>query len=82
MAGVEPAGSVAVYPSTVVGWEGCDHTGPVYEGDTLHSAVTVTGRQPLPGGGGLVGLRSVVRARRTDGAVDDVLDWRLTGVLA
>jgi acyl dehydratase len=66
---------------TIVAWEGCDHTGPVYEGDTLHSTVTVTGREALPGGGGLVGLRCVVRAHRGD-AVDDVLDWRLTGVLA
>ncbi len=67
---------------TIAGWEGCDHTGPVFEGDTLRSTVTVTGRTPLPGGGGLVGLRSVVRAQRPDGTQDDVLDWRLTGVLA
>jgi len=67
---------------TITAWESCDHTGPVYEGDTLTSTVTVTGKEPLPGGGGLVGLRSVVRARREDGAMDDVLDWRLTGVLA
>jgi acyl dehydratase len=67
---------------TIVGWEGCDHTGPVHEGDTLRSSVTVTSRTPLPGGGGLVGLRSIVTAQREDGAVDDVLDWRLTGVLA
>jgi acyl dehydratase len=67
---------------TIVGWEGCDHTGPVFEDDTLRSTVEVTGREPLPGGGGLVGLRSLVRARRADGAVEDVLDWRLTGVLA
>jgi acyl dehydratase len=67
---------------TITAWEGCDHTGPVYEGDTLHSAITVTGREALPGGGGLVGFRSVVRARRVDGAVEDVLDWRFTGVFA
>jgi acyl dehydratase len=67
---------------TIVSWQGCDHTGPVFEGDTLHSSVTVTSREALPGGGGLVGLRSLVTARRADGAVDDVLDWRLTGVLA
>ena len=47
---------------TIVGWEGCDHTGPVHEGDTLHSTVTVTATDPLPGGGGLVGLRSIVRS--------------------
>ena len=67
---------------TIVGWEGCDHTGPVFEGDTLRSTVEVTSREPLPDGGGLVGLRSLVRARRSDGTVVDVLDWRLTGVLA
>jgi acyl dehydratase len=67
---------------TIVAWEGCDHTGPVFESDTLRSTVTVTGSRPLPGGGGLVDLRSVVTARRADGAVEDVLDWRLTGVLA
>jgi len=67
---------------TIVGWEGCDHTGPVHEGETLHSTVTVTEKEPLPGGGGRVGLRSVVRATRAGGEVDDVLDWRLTGVLA
>jgi acyl dehydratase len=67
---------------TIVAWQGCDHTGPVFEGDTLRSTITVTGREALPAGGGLVGLRSVVTARRADGSVDDVLDWQLTGVLA
>jgi acyl dehydratase len=67
---------------TIVGWEGCDHTGPVHEGDTLHSTVTVTATDPLPGGGGLVGLRSIIRAARPGGDAEDVLDWRLTGVLA
>ena len=82
--GIAAAQITRVLPElvTIVGWEGCDHTGPVHEGDTLHSVVTVTGTEPLPGGGGLVALRSIVRATRPDGAVDDVLDWRLTGVLA
>ena len=66
---------------TIVGWEGCDHTGPVHEGDTLHSTVTVTATDPLPGGGGLVGLRSIVRSVGPGGDAVDVLDWRLTGVL-
>ena len=52
---------------TIVGWEGCDHTGPVHEGDTLHSVVTVTGTEPLPGGGGLVArARSSARPARTE----------------
>jgi acyl dehydratase len=67
---------------TIVGWEGCDHTGPVHEGDTLRSTVTVTGREALPGGGGLVALRSLVTAHREDGTQGDVLDWRLTGAFA
>jgi acyl dehydratase len=67
---------------TVVGWEGCDHLGPVQEGDTLTSTVTVTGTAPLPDGQ-LVRLRSRVQARSGSGADPrDVLDWRLSAVLA
>jgi acyl dehydratase len=63
---------------TVESWERCDHSGPVHEGDMLSSEVEVTGRAPLPGGGGVVHLRSTVTAR------DDrpVLDWRFAVLLA
>jgi acyl dehydratase len=65
---------------TVTGWHGCDHLGPVREGDTLRSTITVEQVDYLPEGGGLVHLRSVVRA---DGEPDrDVLDWRFVVVLA
>jgi acyl dehydratase len=65
---------------TVTGWHGCDHLGPVREGDTLRSTITVEQVEYLPEGGGLVHLRSVVRA---DGEPDrDVLDWRYVAVLA
>jgi acyl dehydratase len=65
---------------TVTGWDGCDHLAPVHEGDTLRSVVTVGQVDYLPGGGGLVRLRSLVRA---DGAPPrDVLDWRFSAVLA
>ncbi|WP_018501726.1 MaoC family dehydratase [Parafrankia discariae] len=47
---------------TVTGWHGCDHVGPVYEGDTLRGDVTVEDLTPLATGGGLVSLRSRVRA--------------------
>ncbi|MFI1112498.1 MaoC family dehydratase, partial [Streptomyces physcomitrii] len=47
---------------TVTGWHGCDHLAPVHEGDTLRSTVTVEGADPLPGGGGLLHLRSRVTA--------------------
>lgn len=78
---------------TVTGWHGCDHVGPVYEGDTLRSDVTVEDLTPLATGGGLVSLRSRVRA---DGGLGgsgpgdggpgqeadrDVLDWRFVAVL-
>jgi acyl dehydratase len=67
---------------TIVAWRDCDHLGPVHEGDTLHSEITVEGCEPMPGGGGLVHLRSQVCATDTEGKVSDVLDWRLTGVMA
>ena len=47
---------------TVAAWHGCDHLGPVYEGDTLRSVISVEQVDPLPGGGGLVHLRSRVQA--------------------
>jgi len=72
--------------ATVTGWEGCDHVGPVHEGDTLRGRLAVTGLTPLEAGGGLVALRCLVRADGpgdpTGGADDrDVLDWRLIAVL-
>lgn len=74
---------------TVAGWEGCDHTGPVHEGDTLRGEIAVEELAPLPGGGGLVRLRTVVRADprspdpgTADGPARDVLDWRFFAVLA
>jgi acyl dehydratase len=67
---------------TVVAWHGCDHLGPVFEGDTLHSEIELERAEPLgDDGGGLVHLRSRVRARR-DGEESDVLDWRFVGVMA
>jgi acyl dehydratase len=68
---------------TVVGWHGCDHTGPVHEGDTLASTVLVEDVQPGPAGGRLVHLRSRVTARSGPGDIPrDVLDWRYVGLLA
>jgi acyl dehydratase len=64
---------------TVLGWQSCDHTGPVHEGDTLYSEVHVESAEPADPGG-VLGLRSVVYAA---GAAPDepdrqVLDWRFT----
>lgn len=62
--------------ATIVAWHGCDHLAPVFEGDTLTSTVELERAEALPQGGGLLHLRSRVRA-----AVD-VLDWRLVAVSA
>ena len=62
---------------TVLGWRSCDHTGPVYEGDTLSSDLTIGPSTRLDGGGAALELRSLVRAHRPDGDVD-VLDWAYT----
>jgi acyl dehydratase len=64
---------------TVLGWQSCDHTGPVHEGDTLYSELHVEGAVPLPEGrGGVLRLRSKVYAV---GEPDQqVLDWRFTAL--
>ena len=67
---------------TILGWRSCDHTGPVHEGDTLHSEIGVEACEPLPAGGGLVHLRSWVRATPESGDASDVLDWRLVALFA
>lgn len=64
---------------TLLGWESCDHTGPVHEGDTLYSELHVDEAAPLPDGrGGVLKLRSLVHAV---GEPDrQVLDWRFTAL--
>ena len=64
---------------TVLGWESCDHTGPVHEGDTLYSELHVDAATALPGGrGGMLALRSLVYAV---GDPDrQVLDWRFAAL--
>jgi acyl dehydratase len=66
---------------TVLGWVGCDHLGPVHEGDTLRSSVTVEQVDALAGGGSIALLRSQVSVGSGPGA-RPVLDWRLTAVVA
>jgi acyl dehydratase len=66
---------------TVVGWHGCDHVGPVREGDTLTSVIEV--EQTVPAAdGALVHLRSRVCAKRQDAPPAEVLDWRFVALLA
>ena len=60
---------------TVLSWQSCDHSGPVYEGDTLYSDLHVEAADALPGDrGGVLNLRSLVYAVG-DGADRPVLDW-------
>jgi acyl dehydratase len=66
---------------TIVAWRGCDHIAPVREGDTLRGTLELEDAEPFEDGGGLVHLRSRVRADR-DGGAQDVLDWRFVGVMA
>ena len=68
---------------TIVGWQSCDHTGPVHESDTLYTEVSVEDCVALPGGGGLVHLRARVSATPEDDSTkSDVLDWRLVALFA
>ncbi len=62
---------------TVLGWESCDHTGPVHEGDTVYSELHVESAEPTDHGG-VLGLRSLVYAAgEPDRAV---LDWRFSAL--
>lgn len=69
---------------TVLGWQSCDHTGPVHEGDTLYSDLHIEAAEPLPGDrGGILTLRSLVYAAGAGAGPDrdrPVLDWRFTAL--
>ena len=65
---------------TVLGWQSCDHTGPVYEGDTLYSELHVESAEPADRGG-VLALRALVYAAGNGDADEpdrQVLDWRFT----
>jgi acyl dehydratase len=67
--------------ATVLGWESCDHIGPVHEGDTLYSELHVDSAVPLPDHrGGVLKLRSLVYAVGADADDRQVLDWRFTAL--
>ncbi|MEU1183939.1 hypothetical protein ABZ464_41250 [Streptomyces sp. NPDC005820] len=76
------AGHVArALPDTVafLSWESCDHTGPVYEGDTLRTIIDVLRTAPGPASTVMAALRVRVTAESESvdkGAVRNVLDWR------
>lgn len=69
--------------ATVVGWHGCDHVGPVREGDTLRSVITVEDVVRGDAGGHLVHLRSEVFADDAESEqVRPVLDWRYVALFS
>ncbi len=63
--------------ATVLGWQSCDHTGPVREGDTLYSELHVESAEATDNGG-VLGRRSLVYAVSDSAGEPDrpVLDWR------
>ena len=64
----------------VLGWESCDHTGPVHEGDTLYSELHIESAEPADGGG-VLGLRSLVYAfSDPQDEPRRVLDWHFTAL--
>jgi acyl dehydratase len=66
--------------ATVLGWQSCDHTAPVYEGDTLYSELHIESAEPTEGGG-VLGLRSLVYAfSDSPDEPRQVLDWRFTAL--
>lgn len=67
--------------ATVLGWESCDHTGPVHEGDTLYSELHVESAAATERGG-VLGLRSRVFAVADEPDAPDrpVLDWRFSAL--
>jgi acyl dehydratase len=80
--GVALAQATKLLPNiaTVLGWQSCDHTAPVYEGDTLYSELHIESAEQTDNGG-LLGLRSLVYAFTDDpDQPRQVLDWRFTAL--
>lgn len=71
------AGRLLPNLATVLGWQSCDHTGPVHENDTLHSELHIEAATPAPVGTRLR-LRSLVHA--VGEGRGQVLDWRFTAL--
>ena len=70
--------------ATIVAWHGCDHLGPVFEGDVLRTELTLASKHALEQGG-LLDLRALVWADREDDGKRveaPVLDWRFVGLMA
>ncbi len=67
--------------ATILAWHSCDHLGPTFEGDLLHTTVTISELEALDDGG-LVHFRAQTSAQAgAEGAPRDVLDWRAVGLM-
>lgn len=66
---------------TLIGWQGCDHLGPVLEDDIIRSELQIKTRAPLAQGGDLyeVWIRTFALREADSGEREEsaVLDWRL-----
>ncbi|PKV95344.1 MULTISPECIES: MaoC family dehydratase [Amycolatopsis] len=76
--GLAAAQVARAFPDLVafLGWESCDHTGPVHEGDTLRSTIDLLSARPGPSGSVVAQLRVRVTAEAGNDVPRDVLDWR------
>jgi acyl dehydratase len=64
--------------ATIVAWHGCEHLGPVFEGDVLRTELSVESCTSP----GLAELRARVRADRPGTDPAPVLDWSFVAVVA
>ncbi len=91
--GIAAAHLSRAFPSllTVLAWEGCDHTGPVFEGDVLASELTVTKvERSRYVDADVAFVHALVTADRSGGTAlagssegqpVPVLDWRLVALV-
>ena len=73
------ASLVRLVPScaTVLGWQSCDHTAPVFEDDVVSVEAELLAERPLATGGRLLAVAVRVEAERSGvDAPSAVLDWR------
>ena len=75
--GLAQAGLGRLLPTaaTVVGWQLCDHTGPVFEDDVVDVAATLDAVHPVANGR-LMAFTVIVQAERNGADPVPVLHWR------
>ena len=75
--GLAQASLIRLIPdtATILGWQSCDHVGPVNENDLLTFHHTLLDERPV-GQGYIKSVRTQVEATR-DSEISPVLDWRL-----